>query len=208
MKVSQTVAELPLTEPRAHPPLSEVSQHSHPELSVVSHGSSLLVDISGPTTTDPALTSPGTSTLAERGEPAVATIISLDEEEGGKKDDKSHPFHGSTEDSPQDPTTHPSVRRARSLKHFTPPSSSSPPPSPFSSPATSENAPFISVQKATPKVSVGGIGGVVCNGTALCTSRQVRADLFIQQRRGQAIMHCLLLTREKQKRNWRQSSWP
>lgn len=163
VKASRTVAELPLTEPRAHPPLSEVSQHSHPELSVVSQHSSLLVDVSDPATNDPALTPTSTSTLAERGEPAVATIISLDEEEGGKEDDKSHLFHSFTEDPPQHPN---SVRRARSLKHFTPPSGTSPPPSPLSPPPTSETAPFISIQKATPKVGVWVLGGVVCNFTA------------------------------------------
>ena len=156
VKASQTVAELPLAEPRAHPSLFEVVQHSHPELSVVHQSSSLLVDVSDPDSTNPPPTSPststGTPTVAERGEPAVATIISLDEEEGEREDDRSHLFHNFTEDQPHPSTAHPNVRRARSLKHFTPPSDTSPPPSPFSPPATGETAPFISVQKATPKV--------------------------------------------------------
>ena len=167
---SQSVAELPLAQPHAHPSLFEISQHSQPELSIAHQPIALLVDISAPsdaTANQPvqgtashssSLVAADTSTVAERGELAVATIVSLAEErkEEQGEDDTSPLFHSFTEKPTRPPPAHPSVRRARSLKHFTPPPESdhnSPPPSPFSPPATGETAPIISVDKPTPKVS-------------------------------------------------------
>jgi hypothetical protein len=84
-----------------------------------------------------------TSTAVERGEPAVATIISLDDDDEGPTSDKG--------------TSTPSVRRAMSLKQFPPPpveaerGHTSPPASPFSPPASTETAPIISFQNPSPK---------------------------------------------------------
>ena len=94
----------------------------------------LLVNTSGHTDS--------TSTAVEREEPAVATIISLTEEE----------VEAAVNPGP------PSVRRALSLKHFspppppTPPGRYSPPASPFSPPHSTETAPIIALQEASPKV--------------------------------------------------------
>ena len=110
LHASHTVAELPVSLP--HPPLANISQQSEPELLTAS------------------------SSLVERAEPAVATIISLEDE------DRSQQAQSSTEGEAE--PLQANVRRARSLKHFTPPPPhTSPPPSPFSPPAASSETALI-----------------------------------------------------------------
>ncbi|CAI8011383.1 Intersectin-1 [Geodia barretti] len=99
----------------------------------------LLVEVAESELHDSSLT----STAVERGEPAVATIISLNDDNEGPTSDKD--------------TSTPSVRRALSLKQFSPPpvetdrGHTSPPASPFSPPASTETAPIIFFQNPSPK---------------------------------------------------------
>ena len=182
VQASQSMAELPLTTPHVHPSLFDISQHSQPELAAIPEPGALLVDLGEP---DSPPTSPGlgtaspdssalaaadTSTVVEREEPRVATIISLvgegaeeeEEEEAGEdgegeeeEDDNSQLFHSTGKPArPPPPRPVPSVRRAKSLKQFTPPpaaSENTPPASPFSPPSASMTAPIISLE-STPKV--------------------------------------------------------
>lgn len=121
---------------------------SEPEANVVHQQSAPQLNISGPS--DAPVQE--TSNSAEREEPVIANIISFageEEEEGG--DERAELFT----EKPTHPPVQPSVRRAKSLKHFTPPPVSnhnSPPPSPFSPPAANERVPIIITEKPTPKV--------------------------------------------------------
>ena len=104
----------------------------------------LLVDVTDPSDSGLPDSSPASNnyTTVERGEPAVATIISLGDDDEGSTSDKD--------------TSKSGVRRALSLKHFSPPPErghASPPASPFSPAASTETAPIIiSLQNPSPKV--------------------------------------------------------
>ena len=151
LQTSKTVTELPVSQPCGHPSLSEISQHSQPELH---QPSPQLVDLSDPPS---SLKSSDSLTAVEREEPAVATIISLAWEKEEEEEQHKPLYHSFTENVSESSSSHKSVRRARSLKHFTPPPSDStanttPPHSPFSPGPSSETEPIISVQNPTPKV--------------------------------------------------------
>ena len=145
---------LPTTHPQPLSPPSEPrrklgtlqTSHTVADLPVPSPAQTgkLLVDVSE-ASGSPDNNSWTTNTSQEREEPAVATIISFDDEEELTSDKN---------------TSTSSVRRALSLKQFSPPSfeqdkgghNPSPPASPFSPPATTETAPIISLQNPSPKV--------------------------------------------------------
>lgn len=138
LRASHTVAELPFSQ-SPHPSLADISQKSEPQLNTMS----LLVDLNDNMSTS--------CTIVERDEPAVATIISLEDDNNTKLSSQSF-----TEAAIE--PMHTNVRRAHSLKEFTPPSPShdiSPPPSPFSPPpnTTSDTTPIISLLKPSPKVT-------------------------------------------------------
>lgn len=181
----------------------EVTPHisfSEPEANVVHQQSAPQLNISGPSDAAVQDTS-NSSTVVEREEPAVANIISFagEEEEEEEGDERTELFA----EKPTHPPAQPSVRRAKSLKHFTPPpppvsNHNSPPPSPFSPPATSERVPIINTEKPTPKVSSLSMYG----SSELSSGCRYRG-----QRRSWATTHCQLPMKRGVMRDMEQSSW-
>ena len=142
LQARQTTSELPSPHIN-HPALSEISHQSQPELLKPRQ---LLVDLSDPPTHASSVENALSTSLAG-GEGGVG-------EEEEEEEDKKEPLSQDFTKPPTAPAPdHTSVRRARSLKLFTPPraESGSPPHSPFSPPAISETVPIISdVQTPTP----------------------------------------------------------